>query len=715
MDIETITGKVVKEIFPAPNTPEYDLDRTTRIFILKPEKRETIKVKYGDAPKLYKNDRVTANGIFNRQTFEACTLVIEDQIQDPKNGIIEFLKSQKCGIGRKRGEELYSVFGEDLLNVINDHPERLRPYLTDYVYDKLVGTLGRFTPEKMAAMTFMRNLNISNLFANRIYRHYKDKTIETIKKDPYILIDTITNFTFAKADGVASRLDIDKNNPSRLEHGILDYMENEEEEHTFLEKKYLIPKITRYLKGAEVIPITKAINRLCKKNKLIMEKYQGKELIYTQRLYTAECNTANKLKILLQNSSSLKISKQKLNSIITKYQLDEDQTKALIMVKDNNISIITGGPGTGKTTLLNAIMEMYATVNIRHCILCAPTGKAAKMMAKNTNMPAATIHSTLGFNYQTGFTYNAGNMLNCNTLNTDEASMINIKLMEDLITAVNNNTRIVIMGDKNQLPAIGAGNVLKDCIESGLIPYTILTHIHRRSPDDLISVNAAHILNGEDLETGPNFVIEETNSIVETKNKLLEYASIMDVEKDQMLVSMKKHENGTEVLNAIIQKKLNQTLDKYSFSLNGRIYKLKDKVMQVRNDYERGVMNGEWGFITKIDPQHKTLTVTFNKDFSGAENEVEYDEDTLYYLIPAYVCTIHKTQGCEYDTVYIGIDKSPASGVDMFNMNLIYTAITRAKKKVVLIGNKDLIKNCIENTVTDKRNSLLKERLCGQI
>ena len=714
--VREITGKVITEIYPKTDDPEFKEVRTRRMFKIKPKKEKVIYVVYPDCPKLYKNDVVTIEGIFNRNDkfdfFDAYKLTVNDKLQDQKTGVIEFLRHQRCGVGAKRAAELYDIFGDDLMRVIQERPEQLEPYLPANVYDNLVGALSKFTPEKTEAFTFMLEHGLSILFSNRIYRKYSEKSIEMIKRDPYALTDTITNFTFKKAEDIAESIGLDKNFPSRLEYGIIDYLDNENDTNTFQEKETLALKMTTYLKGAEEIPIKKAINRMIKSKKLRKETFQGKEYIYTARLWEAESNTAAKLLQIIDNPCAIKISNVEFNRIIQKYNLDEDQIKALKMVRDNNISIITGGPGTGKTTLLKAITELIEATGTKPCILCAPTGKAAKMMQKNTMMEANTIHKTLGFHYDSGFEYNAKNKLKCKTLSVDESSMINIKLMEDMITAVDDNIKIVIMGDKDQLPAIGAGNVLKDCIESGKIPYTVLTHIHRRNADDLISVNAAHILHNEELETGENFVIDEANSATEISQKIIQYAAQMDQEKDQILVPMKKYENGTEKLNERIQQAINKNTKQ--FKAYNQMYVLGDKVMQTWNDYERGVMNGEWGFITDIDPVARTLTVTFNSDFSGKVNEVEYDDESIYFLKPAYVCTIHKTQGCEYDTVYIGVARS-SGFMDMFNRNMLYTAVTRAKSKVVLIGDRTTIRQCISNASNDDRLSFLKERLCNQL
>ena len=444
---------------------------------------------------------------------------------------------------------------------------------------------------------------------------------------------------------------------------------------------------------------------------------EDKTKVYLPCFYHAEIGIANKIKEILNSSLFAKFAAKRLDAEMekaeaeNKIKYDDFQKEAIKKAVNSNFSVITGGAGVGKTTVTKAIIDIFTNLG-RKVVLAAPTGRAAKRMSEVTGKEAKTIHRLLEFNNDGKFTKNSENKIDADVLIVDEASMIDVILINNLLKATLKNTKVILIGDVNQLPSVGAGNVLRDIINSGTVPVIRLTKIYRQENMSNIIINSHKINQGEmpDLKVRKNsdfFFIEENdeekcaNLILELCEKRLpKYYKVNPVADIQVLAPMKKGTLGTDNLNNLLQEKLNKS--KISLKYGNCEYRLGDKVMQIKNNYDKDVFNGDIGKILFINETLETLEVDFDSKI------VEYDISELDEITLAYACTIHKSQGAEYPIIIIPMAKSHYI---MLKQNLLYTGITRAKKICVLVGQKDAIFRAVKNNDSKKRYTLLKDRL----
>ena len=561
-------------------------------------------------------------------------------------------------------------------------------------------------------MLFLQSNGVSTAYAAKIYKEYGNAAIDKVKENPFRLADDIWGIGFRTADTIAAKLGFGKDSFVRLRSGILYTLSAlADEGHVYAERDQLADKAVELLE-ADIANVQMTLDNMLQAEELIFEE----DAIFLPAFNYAEKGTAHKLIQLAEDVSgfdSLRPESQVDVAALEKMlgiQYDEVQAQAVQEAARSKVMVLTGGPGTGKTTTVQGIIAAYGQMGLR-ILLAAPTGRAAKRMSEATGLPAKTIHRLLECKPPEGYQRNEENPLEGDVLIVDECSMIDIILMNSLLKALPRNMRLVLVGDIDQLPSVGAGNVLRDIIDSGRFPVIRLTRIFRQAQQSRIITNAHRINQGEfpDISNGRNtdfFFInsEEPEAAVQeivalVSSKLPRYYGVKPSEV-QVLTPMQRGVLGGTNLNQTLQAALNPEGE--GLRRGGFIFRLYDKVMQVKNNYDKEVFNGDIGRITAVDLQKRTLQVMFDG------RVIEYDVSELDELVHAYATTIHKAQGSEYPIVVMPI---LMTHFVMLQRNLLYTGITRAKKVLVLIGSKKALAYAVHNVTVSQRNTKLKERL----
>lgn len=628
-------------------------------------------------------------------------------------GIEKYLGSGLVkGIGPRFARAIVRRFGTDTIEVIETDIERL--YEVPNIGRKRVAKI-RESWEKQKdiknVMLFLQSYGVSTAYAAKIYREYGKESIEKVKENPYRLADDIWGIGFKTADGIAGKMGYEKEDPRRCRSGILYTLGRlSDEGHVYAEEEQLVKTAGQLLEAGEA-PIREAMERMIRAEELILDK----EAIYLPPFYHAECGTARHLRDLSEpTEGSLFGTSFDPASLSeeTGVEYDEVQIAAIRQSVTSKAMVLTGGPGTGKTTTTQGIIAALKKAGL-WVLLAAPTGRAAKRMNEATGMEAKTIHRLLEFNPQDGYKRNEENPLEGDALIVDECSMIDILLMNNLLKAVPATMRLILVGDIDQLPSVGAGNVLRDIIDSGRIPVVRLTRIFRQAQKSRIVMSAHAVNQGKfpDTSNGRDtdfFFMKEEDperaaaAIVRLVKERLPRAYGERPDRIQVLTPMQRGIVGAANLNLALQEALNPSGP--SLSRGGYTYRQGDRVMQLRNNYEKEVFNGDLGYIREVDTEDRTLTA----DFDG--KPVEYDVTELDELTLAYATTIHKAQGSEYPFVVMPV---LMTHFVMLQRNLIYTGITRAKKICVLIGATKVLTCAIRNMAVLKRNTMLKERIAG--
>lgn len=630
-------------------------------------------------------------------------------------GIEKYLGSGLVkGIGPKFAHLIVEKFGTETIEIIEDNIERLRevPRIGKRRVEKIRESWEKQKDIKNV-MLFLQQYGVSTAYAAKIYRQYGKEGIDKVQDNPYRLADDIWGIGFKTADSIASKMGYEKNDLRRCKSGI-SYTLNElsNEGHVYAVEEQLIETAKKLLEADEE-PIRQAVTEMIASENLIRED----EAIYLPPFYHSERGTAKKLLALLQDQTPTLFGlKADIKAIekVSGIEYDEVQIAAIKQAVRSKVMVLTGGPGTGKTTTTQGIIAAYKTAGMR-ILLAAPTGRASKRMSEATGMEAKTIHRLLEFNPQDGYKRNDENPLEGDALIVDECSMIDIILMYNLMKAIPENMRLVLVGDIDQLPSVGAGNVLRDIIDSEKIPVVRLTRIFRQAQSSRIVMSAHAINQGRypDTSNGKQtdfFFIknEEPEQVAEEIVKLVKHrlpkAYNQPLNNIQVLTPMQRSVVGATNLNTMLQQALNTS--NLGISRGGTTYKLGDRVMQVRNNYDKNVFNGDIGIVEQVNMEDRTLFVRFD------DNLVEYEASELDEVTLAYATTIHKAQGSEYPIVVIPI---LMTHFVMLQRNLIYTGITRAKKICVLIGQPKALAYAIRNLTVTKRNTKLKERLRGEI
>ena len=626
-------------------------------------------------------------------------------------GIEKYLGSGLVkGIGPKFAKLIVAKFGLETIDVIENNIERLHevPGIGKKRVEK-IGESWEKQKDIKNVMLFLQGYGVSTAYAAKIYRQYGKESIDKVKDNPYRLADDIWGIGFKTADGIAAKMGYEKSDLRRCRSGILYTLSQlSNDGHVYAEEEQLIKSAMQLLE-VEEDPVKQAMAQMIQAKDLELDN----EAIYLPPFYYAECGTANRLSALVEAIETDK-KKPTFNlaaiSQETGIEYDDVQIAAIRQAIESKVMILTGGPGTGKTTTTQGIIAALKTAGM-NILLAAPTGRAAKRMSEATDMEAKTIHRLLEYNPKDGYKRNEENPLEADALIVDECSMIDILLMNHLMKAIPSGMRLVMVGDIDQLPSVGAGNVLRDIIDLKKIPVVRLTRIFRQAQSSRIVMSAHAINNGRFPDTSngkdtdfffiktedPNQVAE---SIVQLVKERLPKAYRLPSSNIQVLTPMQRGVVGASNLNLALQDALNPT----SVCLNrgGYSYRKGDRVMQIRNNYDKGVFNGDLGYIEEVDMEERTLVASFDG------TSVEYEVSELDELSLAYATTIHKSQGSEYPIVVMPV---LMNHYVMLQRNLIYTGITRAKKICVLIGTTKALAYAIRNLSVLERNTKLKERL----
>ena len=655
------------------------------------------------------------------------------------------------GVGPKFAKRIVQKFGTDTFTVIEDNVQLLIEVEgIGHKRVQMIADSWEKQKEVKNVMLFLQDNGVSTSYAAKIYKTYGNESIPVVKENPYRLADDIWGIGFKTADQIASKLGFEKNSFVRLRSGIMYTLsELSNDGHVYAEKNQLIKAASELLEAEESY-IVMTMDEMLAKEDLIQEKSIVKlgednepiEAIYLPPFYYAEIGVAGKMKKLAttpaadrlwtglmkaraeSGKSDLSVDVEAIEKKVG-MTYDEVQRDAIRLAATAKVMVLTGGPGTGKTTTTHGIISAYRAYGLR-ILLAAPTGRAAKRMTEATGLEAKTIHRLLECKPPEGYQKNEENPLEGDVLIVDECSMIDIVLMNSLLKAIPQNMRLIMVGDIDQLPSVGAGNVLRDIIDSGSFPVVRLTRIFRQSQISRIIMNAHRINEGKspDISNGKDadfFFMENEDAeavvpqIVDlVKTKLPNYYHV-DSKQIQVLTPMQRGVVGATNLNLALQEALNPTeqeifmrgrgavmMPKDTLRRSGFAFRADDKVMQIKNNYDKEVFNGDIGIIESVDAEDRTLKVNFDN------RVVEYDVTELDEIVHAYATTIHKSQGSEYPIVVMPV---LMNHYVMLQRNLIYTGITRAKKILVMIGTKKALSYAIRNVTVMKRNTLLKERL----
>ena len=646
-------------------------------------------------------------------------------------GIEKYLGSGLIkGVGPKFAKRIVGLFGTDTMDVIECDISRLKE--VEGIGEKRIRQIHESwerQKEIKNVMLFLQDHGVSTSFAAKIYRQYGNDSIAKVKENPFRLADDIWGIGFKTADSIAEKLGIGKEAFVRLRSGIMYTLSSlADEGHVYAYKGQLIKRATELLE-AEESSIVMTLDQMLADKDVISEPVSEEkgDAIYLPPFYYAEVGVAAKIRKLLQNPAqdrlwtslmearkrtgnrALSIDVKKIEAKIG-MEYDEIQADAIRQAAVSKIMILTGGPGTGKTTTTKGIISAYQSFGLK-ILLAAPTGRAAKRMTETTGLEAKTIHRLLECKPPEGYQKNEENLLEGDVLIVDECSMIDLVLMNSLLKAIPAGMRVVLVGDIDQLPSVGAGNVLRDLIDSGVVPVIRLTRIFRQAQTSRIIMNAHRINEGQmpDLSNGketdfffttkedPEEAVREIVGLVQHKLSRYYHTPSSQI---QVLTPMQKGVVGATNLNLALQEALNPQGD--GLRRSGFIFRRDDKVMQIRNNYDKEVFNGDIGIIESVDLQNRTLKVNFD------QHVVEYESSELDELVHAYATTIHKAQGSEYPIVVMPV---LMNHYVMLQRNLIYTGITRAKKILVMVGTRKALACAVRNVTVNRRNTLLKERL----
>lgn len=643
------------------------------------------------------------------------------------------------GVGAALAGRIVKKFREDTFRIIEEEPERLAE--VKGISERKAREIAVQAEEKKdlrRAMIYLQKYGISTTLAAKIYQQYGRNVYRIIEENPYRLADDVAGVGFKTADEIAAKVGIHTDSDYRIRSGIFyTLMQSIGEGHVYLLKDALTWRAGKLLE-VEIDNIEKYLMDLAMEKKVVLKEAEDGVRVYSSRFYYMELNVA---KMLHDLNISEEVSRERLLERLGKIEdatglfLDEMQRKAVMEAAKQGILVLTGGPGTGKTTTINAMIRLFESEGMT-ILLAAPTGRAAKRMTETTGYEASTIHRLLEVSGNPeeeaigGFQRNEENPLDTDVLIIDEVSMVDLPLMNALLKAVMPGTRLILVGDQNQLPSVGPGSVLKDIIASGCFPVVMLTKIFRQAGESDIVVNAHKINRGEPVildnksrdffflkRQEPNVIISVMLTLIQKKLPKYVNAGIYDI---QVMTPMRKGLLGVERLNQILQQYLNPpSPEKSEREYADRLFREGDKVMQIKNNYQlewkiqtkygltvdkgQGVFNGDMGVVREINTYEETITVEYDE-----HRQVVYPYSMMDELELAYAITVHKSQGSEYPAVVIPLLQGPRQ---LYHRNLLYTAVTRAKKCVTLVGSEAVFQEMIRNNQDQKRNTSLAERI----
>ncbi len=722
MQQEQLTGLIDRFLFQ-------NSDNGFTVLVLQTRGTNTTLVK-GILPNLQPGQQVTFTGTwivhpkFGKQ-FEAqsCTACLPTNIA----GLKKYLGSGLIkGIGPVYAEKLVDKFGTAVLDIIENKPERLTE----------VGGIGPKRIEQINAawkdqkeianiMIFLQDKGVSTTYATKIYKKYGQSAISIIQENPYKLTDDIWGIGFKKADEVAQNLGFEKESLKRISSGLLFAIKQQlDKGHIYIELSALKQNTVILL---ELLPksveqkVKIALHSLFEQDRIKLISKDDQHFITLPQYYYAEKGLAEKIKTVIDKPTKHTFNLDKiynqLRTGINNITLNDEQQEGIMTCLQNKITIITGGPGTGKTTLIKSLLSILEENNTRYK-LAAPTGRAAKRINEGTGRHAETIHRLLAFDFNTmGFAHNENNALQTDFLIIDEASMIDVFLANSLLKATSQDTHILFIGDIHQLPSVGSGNFLNDLISSNITKNIKLSTIFRQAQDSMIITNAHRINSGEfPLSFLPEakrdyFFIKEDDpvNIPTHLNKIYTKGlQKFGIKKEDSIVLVPMHRGsaGTQKLNYDLQNIINPTSDEKTLSYAGTLFKIGDRIMQLRNNYDKKIFNGDTGIIVDIETKDKILFVRFNN------NVIEYASNELNEIVLAYAISIHKSQGSEYAAAIIPLFTQHFT---LLQRNLIYTAVTRAKKLCIIIGQSKAIAMAIKNNKSLNRMTFLEQYLTSSI
>ena len=736
---ETVTGYIDHIIFR-------NEENGYTVMVVKNSENEEELTCVGSFPAVSQGTTIQASGIYTHhpvygKQFQISSFV--EKIPEDTYAMERYLGSGAIkGIGAALAARIVRRFGEDTIRIVEEEPERLAE--VKGISEKKAREIAAQVTEKTEmrkAMIFLQKYGISLNLGAKIYQKYKDSLYTVLQENPYRLAEDISGVGFKIADEIAARIGIHADSDYRIRSGMLyTLLQASGEGHTYLPKDQLFARCAKLL-GVDESYMEKHLMDMLLDRKLVMQEKNGEKIIYPSQYYYLELNTARMLcELNICCPEDENIVEKRIAAIEkeTGTVLDEMQKKAVTEAAGHGLFILTGGPGTGKTTTINAIIRFFEGEGAE-LRLAAPTGRAAKRMTEATGYEAQTIHRLLELNGMpeddrgTGavhFERNAQNPLEADVIIIDEMSMVDIHLMHSLLLAITAGTRLILVGDENQLPSVGPGNVLRDIIHSGCFPVIELTKIFRQASESDIVVNAHKINRGEPVEIhnksrdffflkryDADMIIRVVIALIQ--DKLPRYVNARPFEI-QVLTPMRKGLLGVERLNQMLQRYLNpQDGSKKEKTLGDRLFRQGDKVMQIKNDYQMewevrgrygipvekgiGVFNGDTGILHEINEFAETAEVEFEDGRFATYSFKQLEELEL-----AYAITIHKSQGSEYPAVILPVLSGPQM---LLNRNLLYTAVTRARKCVTVVGSEETFAEMIRNEKQQKRYSALAERI----
>lgn len=657
----------------------------------------------------------------------------ERQMPKTSADMLKYLSSGTIkGIGPKIAAKIVEKFGEDTFNILENNPELLST-IKGISKDKALEMSEEFRRQFAIreVIIYLEKFGMTSNECVNVFKIFGARAIDIITENPYILCREPIGMSFDRADSIAANMSGDSYGTYRIKAGIVHIVRhNLRNGHTCIPRDKIIEPAVSLLES-DNDTIESIIDELLEDKQLVCESIDGREFLFMPHIFAYERSAAQRLSVMLKfpppkGKTSIK---NRIKSLESKFEIkyEDKQKQAITTALETGMLILTGGPGTGKTTTLNGIIELYERDGLK-VALTAPTGRAAKRMSEITGKEAKTIHRLLEVEWKDGdmpkFQRNLTNPLPYDAIIVDELSMVDIHLFASLLDAMKLGCRLIMVGDSDQLPAVGAGNVLHDLIDSGLIPVVALTEIFRQAMESLIVTNAHRIVKGENPELDindndfffmnrPN-VILTASTVIDLYTKRLPNAYGYDPLADiQILCPSRKGEVGSVNLNNALQKRINPPDEfKNEFVRNGRVFREGDKVMQIKNNYDiprvrnkehgTGIFNGDIGILTQIKPAVRLMKIRFD------DREAIYTFDHANQLELAYAVTVHKSQGSEYEAVII-----PACHVipQLSYRNLLYTAVTRAKSKIIIVGTKEDIYSMVANDKKIKRYSGLRHFL----
>lgn len=664
----------------------------------------------------------------------------ERKVPQSKEGMVKYLSSNMVkGIGKYYAEEIIEKFGENALSIIENEPERLME-ISGIGEKRVAGIKQSWKTQKIIRdiILFLSKHGINLNYASKIYKAFGEDSIEQLKRDPYILAEKIRGIGFKTADSIAKKLHIKEDSYSRIKSGIVYILMNDTENGNTMTLENTLLDGAQELLGVEQNKIESCLKRLLEEEGVFQVMKDNSIYYSIPAFFFAEIKVSHRLNNIL--NSRFYIGIRSIDSALNWVQsrinieLTENQKQAIAGVINNKISIITGGPGTGKTTIVKAIHLIYKAKKARIALL-SPTGKAAKRMSEVTSCPASTIHRILGSNPQTNKNVkNEMNKLQYDIIIIDEFSMVDILLFHNLLKAIEEHTKLILIGDADQLPSVGPGDVLHNMIRSGIIFTAELNQIFRQKRTSRI-ITAAHRIKDGEFPYLPMYKVDDRNDLYlypvddrAQKNispadenrdmkddipgiiiKMIKYdiprmTKFSKLDEIQVLTSMNKGICGTHNLNCVLQDYFNP--DGRSVKRYGKVFKVNDKIMQTSNNYDKLVFNGDSGIITNIDPEEKILYARFDN------RTIEYAFDDLDELTLSYAISVHKSQGSEFPVIIFPIIMSHYI---MLRRNLIYTGITRAKKLAIILGSKRAIGVAVKKGDLQERSTYLTERIMENI